>query len=232
MTSAEFAIEARGLARSFTTDGRVLQALRGVDLAIARGEHVAIVGRSGAGKSTLLNLIGALDRGYEGSLRVFGQELRSLPDAALSRFRNRQIGFVFQSFNLLGGLTVGDNVMLPASFGAPLDGGEVLRRAHDLLDQMGLGDRFDQSTNQLSGGERQRVAIARALLLRPPLLVCDEPTGSLDSDTAAHILATLKSLQQSHQATLVVVTHDPLVADAADRIIRLDKGSVVAAEAT
>jgi putative ABC transport system ATP-binding protein len=223
------AIEARGLSRSFERDGRVLHALRGVELSIARGEHVAIVGRSGAGKSTLLNLIGALDRGYQGSLRVFGQELRSLPDGALSRFRNRQIGFVFQNFNLLSGLSVGDNVMLPASFGAPLDHATVRQRAMALLDQMGLADRFDQAPNQLSGGERQRVAIARALLLQPPLLVCDEPTGSLDLDTAAQILGTLQDLQQRHGATLVVVTHDPAVAAAADRVIRLEGGTVVEA---
>ena len=223
------AIAAQGLQRRFASEGRVVQALAGVELHIARGEHVAIVGRSGAGKSTLLNLIGALDRGYQGSLQVFGQELSQLPDRALARFRNRQIGFVFQSFNLLPHLTVGDNVMLPASFGAQATAAEVKLRAQKLLQEVGLGDRFDQPPGQLSGGERQRVAIARALLLEPPLLVCDEPTGSLDAATAQQILELLRATQAQRGATLVVVTHDPLVAAQAERTIVLDRGRVAGA---
>jgi putative ABC transport system ATP-binding protein len=225
------AILAVGLKREFNADGRVVRALAGVDMRIGRGEHVAIVGRSGAGKSTLLNLIGALDRGYQGTLQVFGQELSHLPDRALARFRNRQIGFVFQSFNLLSHLTVGDNVMLPASFGASLPGAEVEARARQLLHDVGLGDRFDQPPGQMSGGERQRVAIARALLLQPPLLVCDEPTGSLDAATAQQILDLLRATQQKSGATLVVVTHDPAVAAQAQRTIVLDRGRVVQGEA-
>jgi len=221
------AIEARSLARQFATEGQVVQALRGVDLCIAQGEAVAIVGKSGAGKSTLLNLIGALDRTYDGELRVFGQELRRLPDRALSRFRNQQIGFVFQSFNLLPHLSVGDNVMLAGSFGGTLSGGELRRRAQGLLDEMGLGDRFGQRPTQLSGGERQRVAIARALLMQPPLLVCDEPTGSLDGATAAQILAILHDIRTRLGTTLVVVTHDPLVAAEMQRTVTLEAGRVV-----
>lgn len=220
------AIAAVGLKRQFAAEGRIVQALAGVDLRIERGEHVAIVGRSGAGKSTLLNLIGALDRGYQGTLQVFGQELSKLPDRALARFRNRQIGFVFQSFNLLPHLTVGDNVMLPASFGAQAPAAEIERRARQLLQEVGLADRFDQPPGQLSGGERQRVAIARALLLQPPLLVCDEPTGSLDAATAQQILDLLRQTQLQSGATLVVVTHDPLVAAQAQRTIVLDRGRV------
>lgn len=227
IAASDQAIHARGLQRLFRADGRVVQALAGVDLQIRRGEHVAIVGRSGAGKSTLLNLIGALDRGYQGSLQVFGQELSHLPDRALARFRNRQIGFVFQSFNLLGHLTVGDNVMLPASFGAALPAAEIEARARQLLADVGLGDRFDQPPGQMSGGERQRVAIARALLLAPPLLVCDEPTGSLDAATAQQILELLRATQQKSGATLVVVTHDAAVAAQAQRTIVLDRGRVV-----
>lgn len=226
------AIEAAGLSRHFVTDeGKLVQALQDISLRIGAGEHVAIVGKSGAGKSTLLNLIGALDRGYGGDLRVFGQELRRLPDGALSRFRNRQIGFVFQAFNLLPNLTVGDNVMLPASFGGDLTASQAEGRARELLNDFGLGDRFGQRPNQLSGGERQRVAIARALLLQPPLLVCDEPTGSLDGQTAAHILDVLKSVQKDRGAALVVVTHDPAVAAAADRVITLERGRIVASGA-
>ncbi len=231
LPNATAAIAAQGLKRQFAADGRLVQALDGVDLCIERGEHVAIVGRSGAGKSTLLNLIGALDRGYQGSLQVFGQELSRLPDRALARFRNRQIGFVFQSFNLLPHLTVGDNVMLPASFGTPIAAAEIERRARQLLQEVGLGERFDQPPGQLSGGERQRVAIARALLLQPPLLVCDEPTGSLDAATAHQILDLLRQTQQQSGATLVVVTHDPLVAALAQRTIVLDRGRVAGVQA-
>ena len=220
---------ARNLRRSFQAEGEVVHALRGVDLNIARGESVAIVGRSGAGKSTLLNLIGALDRGYDGELRVFGQELKSLPDRELARFRNRQIGFVFQSFNLLPHLSVGENTMLPAYFGSELDDRETRRRAHKLLADMGLDGRFDHPPMQLSGGERQRIAVARALLLEPPLLVCDEPTGSLDAKTSEEILALINGLQQQHGTTVVVVTHDPQVAARAGRIVTLDHGRIVAA---
>lgn len=226
MTAPPYAIEARALTRTFQVEDQTVQALRGVDLAIRQGERIAIVGRSGAGKSTLLNLIGALDLGYEGSLRVFGQEMRTLDDRALSRFRNRQIGFVFQSFNLLPGLTVGDNVMLPAHFGSGLSDGEIRRRAQGLLDEMGLGARFHQKPQQMSGGERQRVAIARALVLQPPLLVCDEPTGSLDAATAQQILKLLADLQQRSGATLVVVTHDPAVAASCDRVVTLAAGRI------
>ncbi len=226
MTRA-LAIDAQSLCRTFVADGKPVHALRDVSLSVAAGEAVAIVGRSGAGKSTLLNLIGALDRGYQGSLQVFGQQVRDLPDRALARFRNRQIGFVFQAFNLLPNLTVGQNVLLPASFGAALAYGELVERARHLLGQFGLGDRFGQMPAQMSGGERQRVAIARALLLEPPLLVCDEPTGSLDGETAAHILDVLHGIQRSHGTALVLVTHDPQVAASCDRIVRLEKGCVV-----
>lgn len=227
MTAAAIAIDASGLSRTFIADQRPVHALREVSLQVAAGESVAIVGRSGAGKSTLLNLIGALDRGYQGSLRVFGQEVRAMPDRALSRFRNRQIGFVFQAFNLLPNLSVGQNVLLPASFGTALSHGELVERARYLLGEFGLADRFGQMPAQMSGGERQRVAIARALLLQPPLLVCDEPTGSLDGETAAHILGVLHGIQRTHGTALVLVTHDPQVAQSCDRVVRLDKGRVV-----
>lgn len=220
------AIAATGLGRTFDVDGKAVHALAEITLQVAAGEHVAIVGKSGAGKSTLLNLIGALDRGYAGQLQVFGQELRTLADRPLSQFRNRKIGFVFQAFNLLSNLSVGDNVMLPGSFGSGLDAKALRQRAQTLLDDFGLGDRFDQRPAQMSGGERQRVAIARALLLQPPLLVCDEPTGSLDGETAAHILGVLRDIRRNHGTALVIVTHDPQIASAADRVIRLEKGRI------
>ena len=226
--SAPFAVDAQALRRQFVLeDGSLVRALDGVDLQIGRGEIVAIIGRSGAGKSTLLNLVGAMDRGYDGELRVLGQELRTMTERQLARFRNSQIGFVFQSFNLLPGLTVGDNVGLPASFGAELSDAEVTKRARRLLAEVGLEDRFAQAPMQLSGGERQRVAIARALLLEPPLLVCDEPTGSLDAATAAQILDQFRAVRDARGTTLVLVTHDPAVAKFADRVIQLAGGRVV-----
>ncbi len=224
--TALLAIDARQLNRTFAIVGATVQALVNVDLAIAPKEIVAIIGRSGAGKSTLLNLIGALDRQYQGELRVFGQELKSLSDAQLSRFRNRQIGFVFQAFQLLPNISVGENVMLPAYFGSDLAQSEIERRARWLLGEMELSARFDQNPQQMSGGERQRVAIARALLLEPPLLVCDEPTGSLDAATAQQILQLFNSIRDKFGTTLVMVTHDPSVAAAADRVITLDRGLV------
>ncbi len=224
--SAEvLAIQASDVRRTFRTDDQVVEALRGVDLTVRRGEIVAIVGRSGAGKSTLLNAIGALDRGYTGGLRVFGQELRELDDRALSRFRNRQIGFVFQAFNLLPNLCVGDNVMLPAAFGS--DHADATAKARRLLDEVGLADRWNEMPQRLSGGERQRVAIARALLLDPALLVCDEPTGSLDGETAARILEQFRAIRDRNGTTLIWVTHDPTVAGNADRIVTLRAGRIV-----
>jgi putative ABC transport system ATP-binding protein len=220
-------LQARALHRQFATPGQVVRALRGVDLTVAAGEWLAIVGRSAAGKSTLLNLVGALDRGYEGELQVFGRELKSLSDRELARFRNRQIGFVFQSFHLLPQLTVGQNVMLPAAFGGDLDDGTLAQRARQRLDELGLGDRFHQKPAQMSGGERQRVAIARALLLEPPLLVCDEPTGSLDAATGQQILGILNDLRTRRGSTLLMVTHDPAVAARADRVVQLDAGRIL-----
>lgn len=228
--TAQLAIDASHLTRTFSSEGKPVHALVDVSLQVYVGEHVAIVGKSGAGKSTLLNLIGALDRGYAGELKVFGQHLKALPDRALSQFRNRQIGFIFQAFNLLPNLSVGENVLLPASFGVDLDHQQLRHRAHQLLEDFGLGDRFGQMPTQMSGGERQRVAIARALLLRPPILVCDEPTGSLDTQTASHILQVLKDIQHQHGTALVVVTHDAAVAAAAGRIIALDHGRVVSSD--
>lgn len=221
MTSA---IEASALGRQFMVGGKPIVALAGLDLAVAPGERLAIVGRSGTGKSTLLNLIGALDRGYTGSLRVLGQDLQRLDERHLARFRNRSIGFVFQSFHLLPGLDVGRNVLLPAAFASDVDHGALERRAEALLQELGLQGRLRQSPQQLSGGERQRVALARALLLEPPLLVCDEPTGSLDTETADQLLELLLRMQRQTQATLVVVTHDPAVARRCDRVLTLAGG--------
>lgn len=220
-------IVAHKLGRSFGVGAERVQALRDVSLSIDPGEHVAIIGRSGAGKSTLLQLLGALDSGYDGSLRIGGRELKALTDRELSRFRNRSVGFVFQAFNLLPNLTVGRNLTLPGQFGGNSDAAPIERRARTLLDRVGLADKWDKRPLTLSGGERQRVAIARALLLEPPLLICDEPTGSLDAETAADVLDLFDVIRTERGCTLLMVTHDPAVAERATRVITLAAGRVV-----
>ena len=199
-------------------------ALAGLDLTIAAGERVALTGPSGAGKSTLLNLLGALDRGYTGSLRVGGAELRDLNDSKLSALRNRSIGFVFQSFNLLPNLSVGANLTLPSAFAdAPLPAVEA--RARELLQRVGLGPEvWSRRPLELSGGQRQRVAIARAMLLSPPLLLCDEPTGSLDRAHADAVLDLFDEIVATKGCALVVVTHDPVVVARTPRVLHLVAG--------
>jgi putative ABC transport system ATP-binding protein len=190
--------------------------LRDVTLEVARGTFGAIVGRSGSGKSSLLAVAGALDRRYEGRIEVAGRDLAQLDDAGLSRLRCEQVGFVFQSFNLLPQLSAAQNVLLAGAFGdGPQRSDEEAREA---LDAVGLADKSHRRPGELSGGERQRVAIARALLMRPALLLADEPTGNLDARTAAQIIDLLKRLHEDHQLTLLVVTHEDRVSDAADRV--------------
>lgn len=216
------------LSRTFGSGRDRVQALAPLDLEVRQGEFIAISGQSGAGKSTLLQLLGALDRGYEGSLCIQGRELRDLGDRALSRLRNQKIGFVFQAFNLLPGLTVGDNILMPAHFGAT-DSRAAEARARELLGLVGLDGFWSKLPLTLSGGERQRVAIARALLLDPPLLLCDEPTGSLDADNAAAVMALFTGLAAERGTTLVVVTHDSTVAVRADRVVHLRRGTAAGA---
>ncbi len=220
-------IVADKLGRTFGRGGDRVQALVDVTLEISAGEHLAIIGRSGAGKSTLLRLMGALDTGYTGSLRVDGRELRGLGDSDLSRFRNTRVGFVFQAFNLLPNLTVGANLVLPAFFSDALSESEAEKRARSLLERVGLTDKWDTAPLKLSGGERQRVAIARALLLHPPVLICDEPTGALDEETAADVLDLFEEVRAERNSTLIVVTHDHSIAARAQRTIRLDGGRLV-----
>lgn len=199
-------------------------ALAGLDLTIAAGERVAVTGPSGAGKSTLLNLLGALDRGYTGSLTIGGAELHSLNDRKLSALRNRKIGFVFQSFNLLPNLTVGANLTMPAAFAdVALD--TIEARARELLERVGLAsDIWTRRPLALSGGQRQRVAIARAMLLAPPLLLCDEPTGSLDRAHADAVLDLFDELVATKGCALVLVTHDPVVVARTPRVLHLVAG--------
>jgi putative ABC transport system ATP-binding protein len=212
-----------GLTRRYKMGDAFVDALRGVDLAIARGEFVALVGPSGSGKSTVLNLIGGLDRPTSGQVWINGTELSASDEQTLTRHRRQHVGFVFQSFNLLSRLTAEENVALPLMFsGVPEK--ERRSRARVLLERVGLGPRLTHRPTQLSGGEQQRVAIARALVGQPALLLADEPTGNLDTATGAEIMALLKELNQEQGLTLLVVTHDPEVAAFADRVVRLRDG--------
>jgi putative ABC transport system ATP-binding protein len=214
-----------GLTRRYKMGDAFVDALRGVDLTIAHGEFVALVGPSGSGKSTVLNLIGGLDRPTSGQVWINGTELSASDERTLTQHRRQHVGFVFQTFNLLPRLTAEENVALPLMFsGVPEEERRV--RARKLLERVGLGPRLTHRPTQLSGGEQQRVAIARALVGQPALLLADEPTGNLDTTTGAEIMALLKGLNQEQGLTLLVVTHDPEVAAFADRIVRLRDGRI------
>ncbi|MCA1826640.1 MAG: ABC transporter ATP-binding protein [Myxococcales bacterium] len=195
--------------------------LSGVDLEVKRGEFMAVEGQSGSGKSTLLHLLGGLDREFEGEAQVLGCDLRALSDAELAALRHTQIGFIFQSFNLLPALTALENVLLPDYFGSGVPDAE--RRAMEALDRVGLADKAKAKPAALSGGERQRVAIARALVARPPLLLADEPTGNLDARTGEGVIALFKELHADGM-TLLIVTHEARVSHAATRVLILREG--------
>jgi ABC-type lipoprotein export system ATPase subunit len=223
LTSAQVIVEARDLCRTFD-EGRV-QALRGISFAIDEGEFVAIQGPSGSGKSTLLQMLGALDAPTEGILQFRGNSFDLLGDMAA--FRARTVGFIFQSFHLLPTLSAVENVQVPM-FEMPWAANERRHRAKELLDAVGLGDRADHLPPKLSGGERQRVAIARSLANEPALLLADEPTGNLDSVSAALVLDLLEKIHSDRGMTLVVVTHDAAVASRARRVLKMLDGRIVA----
>lgn len=223
---SEALIRAIGLARRYQMGKTQVNALRGVDLAILPGEFVALVGPSGSGKSTLLHLIGGLVRPTAGSITVNGLELGQSSDRQLVRYRRDTLGFVFQNFNLLPIKRAWENVAVPLMLaGTPL--AQRKARALVILGQLGLAHRAEHRPSELSGGEQQRVAIARALANRPRLLLADEPTGNLDSQTGAEIMALLQSLVRDEGLTLLLVTHDPAIASYADRIITLRDGMIV-----
>lgn len=216
--------------KSYRTGKLVTPVLHGVDLDVADGEMVSIVGPSGSGKSTLLHAIGGLDRDYEGTIEVDGRDLRAMSDVELSAYRNRHVGFVFQAFNLLHHQTCVENVALPALFArgeGMLSREQALDRAREVLGRVDLHDKVDALPTTLSGGQRQRVAIARALFNRPRLMLCDEPTGNLDSVMGKAIIELFRRLNEEDGITLVVVTHDPKIAASTQRTVRVQDGLVL-----
>jgi len=218
-------IHVSGVSKRYGKGKVIHTALNDVSVTIEEGEFVAIVGTSGSGKTTLLNLLGGLDRVWEGSISFAGQELASLSDSDMSALRNKTIGFVFQHFNLLDHLTCCENITLPSFFGNSVSNPDA--RAEELLRKMGLGDKLHARPTELSGGQKQRVAIARALFAKPSLILCDEPTGSLDYQTGIQILELFQDLNQSEGITIVVVTHEEHVSKMAKRRIRLEDGAIV-----
>ncbi len=224
MSERKTVVEARDLQRDYEFGAERVHALRGVSFEIAEGDYVAIVGPSGCGKSTLLNLLGAIDRPTGGSVRIRGEDAGTMSDRDATRFRLRNIGFVFQRFYLMPTLTARENVELPMAE-AGVKGAERAARAEELLKYVGLGHRLKHRPSQLSGGEQQRVAIARALANKPAILLADEPTGELDAKTGADIIALFAQLN-ADGTTIVVVTHDEELAGAAARRIHMRDGLI------
>jgi ABC-type lipoprotein export system ATPase subunit len=201
--------------------------LKGISLTIRQGELVALTGSSGSGKSTLMNILGCLDRPSAGEYWLDGQEVSQLSADERALLRNRKLGFVFQSFNLLARTSALENVAMPLSYSAEnLSDGQARERAAEMLGRVGLADRLDHHPSQLSGGQQQRVAIARALINRPPVLFADEPTGNLDSKTSEEVLQMFERLHTEDGITIIMVTHDPKVAGHANRVIRMDDGVI------
>jgi len=225
---SDVVIRTKGLTRSFSMGTTTVKALRGIDLTINRGEYVAIMGPSGSGKSTLMNLIGCLDTPTEGDYELNGTAVANLAEHELARIRNKEIGFVFQSFNLLARATALRNVELPLIYGG-ISPRERRERAAEALREVDLGDRMEHRPNELSGGQRQRVSIARALVTRPALLLADEPTGNLDSKTSQEIMALFQRLYEAGN-TILVVTHEREIADHAQRVVTIRDGLVAGDE--
>ena len=224
MSDSNAILQLRGITRDFKMGAQIVHVLKGIDLDIYKNQYVALMGPSGSGKSTLMNLLGCLDTPTSGSYVLNGSDASALDDNALAEIRNNEIGFVFQTFNLLPRSTALDNVALPLVY-AGWGKEERIARAQEVLEQVGLGDRMDHKPNQLSGGQRQRVAVARALVNRPALILADEPTGNLDSKTYLEIMKLFDAIQAAGN-TVVLVTHEEDIAQHAKRVIRLVDGNI------
>ena len=218
-------IELRNVWKTYDMGHIKVHALRGMDLKVKKDEFISIMGPSGSGKSTAMNMVGALDIPTKGTILLDNQDISKMHESDLAQIRGRKIGFIFQKFNLIETLTALENVTLPMTFqGIPEE--ERNKRAKKLLTQFGLGDRMDHKPNQLSGGQQQRVAIARSLATDPPVILADEPTGNLDSKTGREVLLFLRELNEHEGKTIVLVTHDDVLAKAADRIAFLKDGTI------
>lgn len=230
--TVEMMITVEGLRKSIRNGARTVDILKGLDFGVPRGQFVAIMGSSGSGKSTLLGLLAGLDTPSSGQVTLNDIAISYLPEDRLAQVRGKTVGFVFQSYQLIPTLTALENVLLPYELNDERgDSKEGLARARELLTDVGLADRFDHYPVQLSGGEQQRVALARAFILRPPIVLADEPTGNLDTTNGAHVLELLLNLNRKEGTTLVLVTHDPSLAGYADRRIVLRDGLIIADEA-
>ena len=217
-------LETHGLRKVYGSGDTEVRALDGVDLAVEKGEFAAVVGTSGSGKSTLLHMLGGLDRPTSGTVTVDGRDLSSLKDEALTIFRRRKIGFVFQNYNLVPVLNVYENIVLPIQ----LDGGQPDKAyMNQIIETLGLESKLQNLPNNLSGGQQQRVAIARALAAKPAIILADEPTGNLDSRTSQDVMSLLKVTSQQFAQTIVMITHNEEIAQMADRIIRIEDGRIV-----
>ena len=219
-------LEAAGVVKSYPVGGRPLTVLHDLDLHVDAGEMVAIVGASGVGKSTLLHVLGGLDRVDQGHIAIEGRELTAMPDAEIVAFRNRHVGFVFQFHHLLPEFNAVENAEMPMRI-ARMAMAEARPRAEELLTRVGLGERLTHRPGTLSGGEQQRVAVARALVMRPSLLLADEPTGDLDEHTADALHGLLREMHQIYGLTSVIATHNPRLAAACDRTLRLESGRLI-----
>jgi ABC-type lipoprotein export system ATPase subunit len=228
VTAAMALIELRKLSKTYDLGEVQVLALRGVSLEIGDGEFVALIGPSGSGKSTLMNSLGCLDRPTSGSYLLAGEEVAGLKPDQLAQIRNQRIGFIFQNFNLLSRTTALENVEVPLLYNPNCSRRDRKRRASEMLERVGLGNRVHHRPNQLSGGQQQRVAIARALVNRPPILLCDEPTGNLDTRTSREIMRFIRELNEREGLTVILVTHDLDVARRGKRALVLIDGEVVA----
>lgn len=227
-TAPALIIETKALAKSYPMGSGQVYALRGVDLGVQAGEFVALMGASGSGKSTLLHLLGCLDRPTSGAYRLEGNDVGRLAADERASVRNRRIGFIFQTFNLLPVLTAAENVEYPLLQRADISPAERRERVQDFLNVVGLADRMNNRPNQLSGGQRQRVAIARALAGSPRIVLADEPTANLDKKTGVEILRLMKRINRSMKTTFIFSTHDRRVVELADRLVQIEDGSIAA----